>query len=63
MKRWLCLITFFLVPPFVFSQNCNNWAKIDSSFWIQVGNLNVSGDQITVEAMFDKTHSNSGSQT
>ncbi|HEY2726839.1 MAG TPA: LamG-like jellyroll fold domain-containing protein, partial [Parafilimonas sp.] len=63
MKSWLCLITLFFIFPRVFSQNCNNWAKIDSSFWIQVGDLNVTGDQLTVEAMFNKTHSNSGSLT
>ncbi len=62
MKNWLCLITLFFILPPVFTQNCNNWAKIDSTFWMQIGNLNVTGDKITVEAMFNKTKSNSGSQ-
>lgn len=62
MKSWLCLITLFFILPHVFSQNCNNWAKIDSSFWMQIGNLNISGDKITVEVMFNKIKSNSGSQ-
>ena len=62
MKSWLCLIPFLFILPRIFSQNCNNWAKIDSSFWMQVGNLNVQGDQITIEVMFNKTKSNSGSQ-
>lgn len=65
MKCCLCLITLFFTLPRVFSQDtldCNNWAEIDSTFWMQIGNLNVSGNQITVEAVFNKIKSNSGSK-
>ena len=63
MKRWPCIITIFFILPHAFAQNCNNWARIDSTFWMQVGNLNVTGDKITVEATFNKTKANSGPQT
>lgn len=62
MKRWLCIITIFFILPHAFSQNCNNWAKIDSTFWLQVGDLDIQGDKITVEATFNKTKANSGPQ-
>ncbi|MEP6466981.1 MAG: LamG-like jellyroll fold domain-containing protein [Parafilimonas sp.] len=44
-------------------QPCSNWAKITSSVsGIQIGDLNVSGDKITVEATFNRTSPYSGSQ-
>jgi gliding motility-associated-like protein len=61
---WLLLIICALLFPVVLkAQNCNNWAKITSSkCGIQIGDLDVSGNTITVEATFNRTVSYSGSQ-
>ena len=42
---------------------CNNWAKITSSkSGIQIGDLDIIGDKVTVEATFNRTSPYSGSQ-
>jgi hypothetical protein len=44
-------------------QSCNNWARITASkSGIQIGDLDVPGDKITVEAVFNRTAPYSGSQ-
>ena len=42
-------------------QNCNGWLSVPSyQSFVQVGDLDVSGDQITVEAVFNRTAPYSG---
>ena len=66
MKIWpllLTLILFFIIPLLDFGQNCNNWAKITSSkSGIQIGDLDITGNQVTVEVVFSRTAPYSGSQ-
>ena len=51
------LLLFLLIPTaFVFSQTCNNWLRLPSyQSYVSVGDLDVPGDKITVEAMFMRT--------
>lgn len=45
------------------AQDCDNWAKISSTLsGIQIGDLDITGDQITVEAEFNRTEPYTGSQ-
>jgi gliding motility-associated-like protein len=59
MKLWICLTTFVLlslVPLPEFAQNCDNWLKVnDEISGVQIGDLDVSGNQITVEALINRT--------
>ncbi|MGZ3916703.1 MAG: LamG-like jellyroll fold domain-containing protein [Flavisolibacter sp.] len=58
------LLTFILFFAFcsVSAQNCNNWLNLPSQpSFVSVGDLDVTGDQITVEASFNRTSPWSGS--
>jgi hypothetical protein len=60
-------LTIFLRPYFLifflsaisiqfFGQNCTNWLRLPSyQSYVSVGDLDVSGDKITVEAVFMRT--------
>src|SRR5690242_5786947 len=59
------LILFYtcLFPLGSKEQSCNNWAKITASkSGIQLGDLDISGNKITVEASFNRIAPYSGSQ-
>ena len=57
------LILFWIAPVISFEQSCDNWAKITGNVsGIQVGDLDIPGNQITVEAVFNRTDPYFGSQ-
>src|SRR5687767_13500370 len=63
MSRRLCLcipllFTFLFSCPGVIAQisNCNNWLYLPSkSSYVRVGDLDIPGNQITVEALVMRT--------
>src|SRR5882762_7875552 len=62
MKKYLSAIAgavglILLLPCFVFSQNCNNWLYLGPGLNanIGIGDLDMSGDQLTIEAVFCRT--------
>lgn len=63
--RTLCFTIFFILslfPLFSISQSCNNWLKLNSQpSFVRVGDLDITGDKITVEAIFNRTAPWSGS--
>jgi gliding motility-associated-like protein len=60
------VISFFLFIFFLDSakaQNCNNWLQL-SSFpsFARIGDLDIPGDKLTIEAMFNRTAPYTGAQ-
>ncbi len=58
MKRWLYLITllfFSFIPSIIFGQNCINWGYFTGKDpGVQIGDLDIPGNTITVEALFNR---------
>lgn len=52
----LCLL-LLSIPSYLFGQNCSNWLYLPDgqTAFVRVGDLNVSGNQVTVEAEFTRT--------
>ncbi|MBV9961763.1 MAG: hypothetical protein JO072_05900, partial [Parafilimonas sp.] len=59
MQRWLYLLTFgfsLITPSIIFGQNCSNWLQVNQAIsGVQIGDLDVSGNQLTVEALINRT--------
>ena len=57
MKIFITLLSFFTVTNSISAQtNCDSWVKLQNRFAaITVGDLDVTGDKITVEATFNMT--------
>ena len=55
MKIYLVLLAL-LFCKFSYTQiNCNNWLKTPyQQSWVGIGDLDISGDQLTVEAIYNK---------
>lgn len=60
-KLTLCLLFIAFFHSNVSSQNCNNWLKVGvRPSFVSIGDLDISGSQITVEAMITRTAPYSG---
>ena len=49
------LVLFWIVPAISFGQSCDNWlfvAGVDPG--VEIGDLDIPGDQVTVEALFNR---------
>jgi len=53
---WPVFFFFFLFAEKTFSQSCNNWLSLPTqNSKITIGDADVSGNKLTVEAMFNRT--------
>lgn len=58
---FLLILLFYIAP--VYSQTCNNWLSLPAyQSYVSVGDLDVPGDKITVEAVFMRTAPYSGGE-
>lgn len=60
LNKYISGFFFFFLRLFVsiagFNQTCNDWLKIpDQNSFFRIGDLDVPGDKITVEATFNRT--------
>ena len=54
--KLFCLASFLLLSVLSKSQTCNNWVSLPSQpSYIRVGDLDVTGNKITVEALINRT--------
>lgn len=68
MRTFIFLLILLMHSIFLFSQNqnstlsCNNWLKtVNQSDGVKIGDLDISGNRITVEAVFNRLSPYSGS--
>lgn len=55
-------IIFIFLPILSFTQTCNNWLSIPAqSSFFRIGDLDIPGNKITVEATFNRTTQWNGS--
>ncbi len=63
--RTLCFSIFlilFLIPLLSYSQTCDQWLKLPNQpSFVKVGDLDITGNQLTVEATFNRTTTWNGS--
>src|SRR3954469_24506515 len=58
---WGFILGMILLPFIASSQTCTNWLKLPTyPSFVHVGDLDITGNQITVEAVFNRTTSWSG---
>lgn len=56
MKLISTLLAFLLITLASFAQNCDNWLKINNAFdAVTLGDLDITGNQMTIEANFNAT--------
>ncbi|MFC4261712.1 gliding motility-associated C-terminal domain-containing protein [Ferruginibacter yonginensis] len=54
--KFLSTLVWLLLSINASSQNCNNWLKTQNSgSGVKIGDLDITGDKITVEASFNRT--------
>ena len=56
MKRSYSFLILLFISNFVFGQNCENWlSTIENQSFVTLGDIDVSGEQLTVEANLNRT--------
>ncbi|RYE58643.1 MAG: PKD domain-containing protein [Sphingobacteriales bacterium] len=54
--KWLFALIFLFTSIKSSSQNCNTWLSVPSQpSFVRVGDLDITGDKITIEAIFNRT--------
>ncbi|MBS1746644.1 MAG: gliding motility-associated C-terminal domain-containing protein [Bacteroidetes bacterium] len=58
MKNLFCLLVYLTFSILLYGQDCDHWLKVNNEIsGVQIGDLDVTGNQITVEALINRTDS------